>query len=309
MPADDWRRLHALADRLEQSMALDVAEAIALASALLGEPEIAAAIMAGVETVYAVAKIEQLAATIGAAVEPKVRAIFGQATEASADMLATSSERPNLRLLGSFNLTNPFAVSYAQARSAALVTAVDEQTRQSIRDLVTRGFSEGRTVQTTARAIRQVVGLNQRQATALVNYRNAQTGYFSQANFPRTDPAKLAERMEARVEAYRQKLIRQRATMIARSETIRAANNGQQLLWKEAQRQGYLSTGVRRFWIITAGACKFCAPIPAMNADGVGIDQPFDTPIGSIDNPGDPHPNCRCAQRIETMQSTGRIAA
>ena len=304
--SDHWRTLHAAADAMERTIAARVVRAIADVTAAINPANLAMVVPLGVAAITDVLQIGRIASSIGQSIESGVQAIYQGAAQLTADDLGKG---PQLRLLGSFNLTNPYAVDYARTRSADLVTLVDAQTKDVIRGIITRGFTEGRTYQQTAQTLRDVVGLNRPQSIALTNYAMAQRAIFGSANYPRTRPEVLAQRADDRIERYRHRLIRQRALMISRTETVRASNNGQQLLWREAQRSGYLGPNARRWWIITNDSrlCPRCAAIPSMNPEGVGLNEPFDTPIGPVMNPGEVHPHDRCAQRVE--EQAMRLAA
>ena len=99
---------------------------------------------------------------------------------------------------------------------------------------------------------------------------------------------------ERKVERYSKKTLRRRAITIARTETIRAANTGQHLLWKEAQNLGLL-LNMQRQWILTPDDLLCESPCPQMAQQIVGIDQPFITPNGVEVMTPPAHPNCRCA--------------
>lgn len=76
--------------------------------------------------------------------------------------------------------------------------------------------------------------------------------------------------------------------------TIRAANLGQQLLWRQAATQGLLlAERVRRSWIVTPDdkLCPLCRPL---HEQTVPLDQPFMTARGPVMTPP-LHPRCRCA--------------
>ena len=85
-----------------------------------------------------------------------------------------------------------------------------------------------------------------------------------------------------------------RATMIARTETMRAANAGQREGWSQAIEDGYLETDAKRVWIVTDDdvLCEDCADLDGEEADiegnypGEGGDGP---PL---------HPDCRCTEGL-----------
>lgn len=51
---------------------------------------------------------------------------------------------------------------------------------------------------------------------------------------------------------------------------------------------------------LVAHNCEWCSDMADINADGVGIDEQFETPDGDmIDGPEDSHPACRCSTGLE----------
>ena len=189
-----------------------------------------------------------------------------------------------------FKTTNPKALAAAQRQAADLLTAVNVETKQTVRDLIARAYREQITSRDTARMIRDVVGLNDRQATALFNYR---AGLVEDGR-----AADQVERMTAR---YGDRLLRQRADTIAQTEIHRASAEGQHELWREGVREGRIGANARRIWIANTGACEWCEAIESINADGVPIDGQFETPDGDmIDGPEESHINCRCSSGLET---------
>jgi SPP1 gp7 family putative phage head morphogenesis protein len=83
-----------------------------------------------------------------------------------------------------------------------------------------------------------------------------------------------------------------RAEVIARTETMTAANEGQSLLWDQAVEDGLLTGKEQQVWIVTPDdrLCPICEP---MDGEQVGLDEAFDVDGEEIDGPP-AHPNCRC---------------
>lgn len=213
-----------------------------------------------------------------------------------------------------FNAVHPNVVHYARTRSATLVTSVPEDVREVIRLVIAYGSSGRATVVQQARMIRQVIGLPRNWALAPLRFgdelrRAAADGRIgtlgrrlSGADMARVRAAieggtatpEFIQEMQA---VYTQRLINLRAETIARTESLAAANFGVHEAWIQAAAQGELPREVKRFWIVTPDdrLCPTCSAIPGMNPDGVGLNEPFQTPEGPVDDPPAPHPNCRCA--------------
>lgn len=188
-----------------------------------------------------------------------------------------------------FNRVNTEALLYAQQASAQLVTHISSSTQQAIRETLSRAFQQGETPEQLMQALHDVVGLTPRQAQALERYRE---GLLASE----TPPAQVERLVAQRAEA----LLQQRLETIARTETMDAANAGQQALWEQAARDGLLPDTLRRFWVVTPDErlCPVCAPIPGLNPSGVHLNQPFQTPVGPSDGPT-LHPNCRCTLTLQ----------
>lgn len=85
-----------------------------------------------------------------------------------------------------------------------------------------------------------------------------------------------------------------RAELIARTETMTAANAGQRLGWEQAVDEGLLSGDERRTWIATGdeSTCPICSDLDGTTAK---LDGEYPDPGGE----GPPaHPRCRCTEGI-----------
>lgn len=84
-----------------------------------------------------------------------------------------------------------------------------------------------------------------------------------------------------------------RAESIARTESLRAANEGQLDAWDGAKKNGLLSENAKRVWIATGDdlLCAICEPM-----DGVEelLDDPFILDDGEAITSPPAHPRCRC---------------
>lgn len=117
---------------------------------------------------------------------------------------------------------------------------------------------------------------------------------------------------DAMVKAYTRKYLKYRAEVIARTEALRATNQGVQESWRQMIASGKIAESlVRRQWIVSKDerTCPICKPIPAMNPkEGVPFAVPFATPIGPVMLPPGTHPQCRCTVFIRFYEPV-QIAA
>ena len=90
-----------------------------------------------------------------------------------------------------------------------------------------------------------------------------------------------------------------RATGIGAMQMFAGVNMAVTMAARQAERE----TGVilRRHWITAEDerVCGRCDPIPGLNPDGVGVDDPFQTPEDGMVYDGPIHNNCRCTVDIE----------
>lgn len=94
-----------------------------------------------------------------------------------------------------------------------------------------------------------------------------------------------------KVAAYYQKLLKARARMIARTETIAARNAGIEASWNVAVSEGDLDPLMAKIWLAKV-PCPICLELS--NHDPVPMGKPFISPtIGPIMRPP-AHPNCKC---------------
>jgi len=204
-----------------------------------------------------------------------------------------------------FDKTNPLATEWAKTRSSTLITNVTNETRAAIRSIIHQSFAQGTTVADAARSIRPLIGLTERSADAVAKLRKAMLDNPGAKIWAGKTAIRVPKGgadfalINKRAEQYANRLISQRATMIARTETIAAANEGQRELWKQAIGKGLLDKEIRREWFVTPDerACEECVD---SNGDVTLVDEPF--PNGSWGPPL--HPSCRCAQGVTTRPLT-----
>jgi len=212
---------------------------------------------------------------------------FAQGGQVSASILADQlGLKPDMMR---FDLTNPRAVQWARKESSRLIVEVSESVRESVRRVIAAGFGEGIPPADSARVIRTIVGLTDRQAMAVINYR---FGLLEAGRTPAA-VARLGER-------YSRKLLNLRARTIARTETIASSCRGQHELWRQATDKGLLDRDKTwREWLYRELPMKdgtFCQICQPMAGQKVGLEEPFTTGDGrEVMMPPETHPSCRCS--------------
>ena len=184
-----------------------------------------------------------------------------------------------------FDVMNHHAAQYAATESSALITNIDESQREAVRALITSAVEAGRTVQETAKDLRNIVGLRPDQINALLSFR--ETG---------TARGLTIDQIEKKVARYASALLKQRGELIARTEILSAANKGQLELWHEARRSGQLDNTWLKQWILTHDEllCPYCEPL---DETAIALNDSFQSDIGDVECPP-LHPNCRCTMGL-----------
>lgn len=215
-----------------------------------------------------------------------------------------------------FNGYNQRAVNYLQTRTAKLITDITEQSRQAVTEVLTAALENNIPPISAAKTIRAHIGLTDRQRQAVNNYQ----GFLQTADrraFNRSiggqaertvtaafrDDTMSQSKIRDLTDSYSQRLLNSRADTIARTETFRAVQAANMEAWNQVTEQNDLPTkSLKRFWVATNDERTRDAhlEIVLMNEEGVGMNEPFQSPDGPIMYPGDPNAdpsesiNCRC---------------
>lgn len=282
-----WWELRRLADRAQpavrQAFMAAVADVRSVTTLARLEEMVRTGDLAGLQRVLAG---EPLEAALRARLAPAVVRLAQDAGQKAVGALPAS-----LRGVARFDLLNPKTVDFLRSYSFGLIRQIGATTREGIRRVVTDAFERGGHPREQARQIRNMVGLTARQAAAVSGYRAQLLAQGVRRS--------LADR---RAQRYADRLLRRRALNIARTETIRAANVGQQALWDQMADEGLIEKDrARKVWIVTPDdrLCEICAAIPGMNPEGVPAQGgEFATDVGPVPYPP-AHPQCRCAVGLE----------
>lgn len=301
----EFKAIHAVADKLEPDLRKAFLGAFDTLAAQLPLNTLTELVEAGNVTA-----IGEMVAALELPTKAMADAqkIIGAAIAGAGDVTATGFGL-------SFTLDNPAVQRIIDQFTGSLIVEVTGETRRAVADIVRAGFIEGIPPRTQAREIRRIVGLTQRDANAVDRFLRGQLEGGIDAK--RADL--LADRM-------RNRLLRNRAENIARTETISAANKGQTMAWDQAADEGLLDrTTTREVWIATEDErlCPICAVLdgqtisfggtftssvqatgfdikPAGTIEGTPVKdikvtgtKPLPTPITTREPPA--HPRCRCA--------------
>lgn len=215
------------------------------------------------------------------------RAVLGFTVAAAASHALDSMTRsPRLSTV----LVSQEAQRWANERGASLVQRITDQQRQSIQQTIANQFAQPFPGQVqAAEQIRQSIGLRPDQVNAMHRYH---LGLRAQgASWPRV--MMLTKR-------YHDRLLNQRADLIARTESIAALNQGKLAMWAFAARAGLMPEGATKRWVIAKDerVCPICRPL---DGRAVKIFEHFVISGAELLAPP-AHPRCRCTLVLDVAQ-------
>ena len=178
-----------------------------------------------------------------------------------------------------FNAKSRDAQRWAKRYAGTRITNLNTETKLAVRKIVTDSIRDGVPPRDAAKQIREMVGLNRPQGIALRRY----VGGLS--------PSLTTAAKEKAGIKLKNKMIRRRAIMIARTEVIDSLSGGVEKSWQQAQGKGLLGKNAKKEWVTTpVGACAVCR---ALNGQIVPLAKNFESDLGPLARPT-AHPNCRC---------------
>ncbi|CAB4169461.1 Phage head morphogenesis domain containing protein [uncultured Caudovirales phage] len=316
----DFEQIHAAADSRVPEVRNIIISAIGIMYASITPADAALAWQRSPEAFRDKIDWSSVAARLGAP-----SGTFFKATDAATafgEVFIDGGRVASASLTGNLNLTVPQAISYGQQRAGALITSLQSEQLPIIRDLLGRALNEGIEPARLGRLMRSTTGLNARQARSLQTYEQGLrerllTGHTSVplngAGRPLADQrfslnALNEKRIDTMVERYRERLVNYRAEMIARTETMRAANVGAFEEMRAAGAAGLFDIRTaQRVWVVTQDerTCDICGP---MEGQTIGFEQQF-VSVGDADLQGSStealsgdtppiHPMCRCTSYL-----------
>ncbi len=171
---------------------------------------------------------------------------------------APAAARPEAAAFGiAFNDVNVHAVRWAEQHAAQQITAISGTTRRAVNDAITDAIRQGTNPRILAQHVENLVGLTPGHAKAVDRLFNS---------FDLDTQLEQALRVSG---VKSRRLLRWRAETIARTETIRAANMGQQVVWDAALDGGLLEPGTAKEWLATGDdkTCPICAVLDGQTVE------------------------------------------
>lgn len=310
-PDAEYKWLHNIADTAADDVRAAFLKAIEQIRGTIKEKELRAAIDTGnVDRVLETLGLdEKMTEALRAQVLPPLEDTMIEAGRTAPALSMPKGGELQMR----FDLANPNTTKFLQRYDFDLIKQIGNDTREAIRGVVQHAFQYGGHPREQARQIREMIGLTDDQAKAVQRFRTeleegdraALRRGLRDRRFDPTLNRALgsvgegldADQIDVMVTRYSEKMLAARAENIARTETINAAQAGQQMAWEQAADKGLLSrTKLRQGWLVTPDdrLCIYCAVIPEMNPEGVPLGGYFQTPLGPVQRPT-LHPKCRCS--------------
>ena len=241
-----------------------------------------------------------------------------------------------------FNVRDRAAEQWLGQRSSGLVTEIEEDVRQTVRDALQRGQREGRNPRNVAldlvgRVNRQTgrreggaIGLTSAQLRWVESARQKlltlDEAYFDMGlRASRFDDVVRqaitsgkplsAETVDKLVGLYKDNALKHRGEQIGRTEALSALNRGEyEAIRQAAQRNGRPLSAIRKVWD-SAGDGRVRDSHRALDGVSVGMDEPFVSPVtgarmmhphdDSLDAPARELIGCRCRVRYEIRFGVG----
>lgn len=298
---DQWPSATRIAERHERPLARELLTVFTLASEAIDVVSLGASLRVNdVDAAVTALRLSRFERLLQTSVAPRLAsAVLAGASLAADDLQRlsipvtrsiapvgfeqqTEKQTVSVRL----DAVNPEAVEWARRHAGSLIIGT-ERIKDAIRALIVESQANRITVDELARQIRSIVGLDPRRIAAVANFeKDLRRAGVSQADVLR------------RVTRYAAAKVRERALLIARTESIDALASGQRALWLRAASQGLLNQ--RKYgkrWLITPDEIT-CRKCEALSEAGV-IPLTATFPGGFQGPPA--HPACRCSHGIALL--------
>jgi len=133
---------------------------------------------------------------------------------------------------------NPYSLAWVQLQAGKLIAQISNSQRQTLRNVIFDGFSQGKRAEAILAEIQDAIGLLPREHAAVARRRTL----HEDAGLPK-------DRVKDLTDKYHDQLLKKRAQRIARTETISAQAQGRNNAWRLAKESGALPPDVVRVWV------------------------------------------------------------
>jgi len=188
-----------------------------------------------------------------------------------------------------------FALQYMDRFSLTFATALTETTKNAARDILTGAIAQNLTIPQVVRQLRDTIGLTPRQAGALEKRRQRLLTL-----------GRTPQKVERDIARTRNRMLRERAATVARTEIIASRNQGTLNGWQVAQAAGELGPQAKKVWI-ASNPCEICEAI--VKEGPVDLNEPFISPKQGNRPLMSPPAHPRCLPGSALVSSRHRITA
>lgn len=295
---DPAHRIEALLDRLSRSYRARIERAVNGLRSRVALERLAKLLAAG-ETERAL----QMADTLAHEVAASGAVVYVAAANATSRFL-----REAAGVVLSFNQADPRVAQWTEQLRLDLVQKITTEQRAILRQALVESAAQGLNPRETAKALGDSLGLTQSQQAAVANYRRLlEAGDPRAARRALHSGAKGEElktltpgQIDRMVEGYRRRMIRYRAEVVARTESLRAIHGGVAEMYQQAIDQGVIEDTLVRQWH-TARDARVRGHHRSMHGQVREVGVPFISGQGNrLLYPGDPSApasdvvQCRC---------------
>lgn len=259
------------------------------------------------------------------AVEAAVRAgVLRLADEYSAVYVMSGQQTAGvlsdaLEVAVGFDQVNERAVLHMRRERLRLIREFTAEQRRATRAALVDGIERGLNPRDQARLFRASIGLTERQVDAVNNYRRMleagdggalsrrlhdhrflPKGSRARREFLSGERPLTPEQVDRMVGRYRERYVRYRSEVVARTEALRAVHSGNEEMYRQAIDAGQVALGqLRRTWV-SARDERVRGSHAHLNGEVRGMDETWVGTFGELRFPGDPDAppeetvQCRC---------------
>ena len=255
---------------------------------------------------------------------------YGQSYSAAANGAASWLSENALTVAVTFDQTNFRAVDAINRNRLRLIREFSAEQRATTRQALQDGIGRGLNPREQAVQFRQSIGLTQRQQQSVENYRRlltegrannlpSETALNRALRDARSDRSILrairdnrplpAAQVDSMVQRYRDRYIRYRSEVIARTEALRSVHEGTEEMYQQAIDMGQINPGaLRRRWV-TAGDERVRGSHVRLNGQVRMLGEVWQGDEGELRYPGDPEApaaetvQCRCVLSTRVLSN------
>jgi hypothetical protein len=255
---------------------------------------------------------EELRALMLESYDPEIfRTIIDAGDKTNRIMTRTIQDAVGLKVDLAFDSSSPRIGRYLESEVGSMITQMSRESQGTIRQMVKRAQLDETKASRLSRDIKANIGLRTDQENALNKF---------EKGLQKNSALKASQKTKM-VNDYRSRLLGQRARMIARTESLAAANFGFEEGFNQAADEGLIDRArTTKEWIVTPDdiTCPTCKP---MNGVRVFLNAQWKVAIITeskkrgkttkgfkyVRIPTRIHPHCRCAMKIHPVKNLGSL--